>query len=703
MHGDPALWQALIERLTDLSPGLPALPARRRGQRRAGLRQLGRHPGTPPLRGAGAPGHPAALRRAGGQPPGGPHHPVRGGDRGAPAPDGHGREHGGRHRLAGAAGRRPAAGRARRWPCRATSTPALCLAGWEVAAAETRDVLARAGTAPGHIFNLGHGVLPETDPAVLEQVAHVVHTEGGRRGRCDDVSAPASPAHRGAGDGPRHPRPPRGHRALLHADPSGPAAHPRAPGRADRPVRGPGRGLPPGRAHPGPGGRAGRRPRLASPPAGTGCAYGAKHTAPTIEEAVASLVAAGVGTVIGIVLTPHQSVARLRGVPAPGGRPPSDDAAVRFVPVPSWHRAPGLAALLAGRTVDRARRPGRRRRRRARPCSSPPTASPSGWWPRGTPTPTRWRESASDIAGLAGLDDRPGVAWGVAWQSAGPDRRPVDRPRPARRDPPGWPPPGCRRGGGLPGRIRLRPPRGPLRPRHRGRRRWPDSVGRGLRPDPVAQRRPARSWPFWPAWWPAAAAAVSRSRRPVVAVVGGGIAGLAAAWELVAGPAGDDHPEVHVVEADRRVGGKVRSAEFGGRTVDLAADAFLARRPEAVELCEELGITDGWCRSGRPGAVDPGPGPAPPHAGRAGPRGAHPLAGPGPVGHPEPGGAAPGGPDLVCPTSAPARGHRRPVGRRPGRRAPGAAGGGAAGRPADRGDPRRRRWTSSVPPPSSRC
>jgi uroporphyrinogen decarboxylase len=56
--------------------------------------------------------------------------------------------------------------------------PALCLAGWEVAAAETREVIARAGTAPGHIFNLGHGVLPETDPAILEKVVALVHAEG---------------------------------------------------------------------------------------------------------------------------------------------------------------------------------------------------------------------------------------------------------------------------------------------------------------------------------------------------------------------------------------------------------------------------------------------------------------------------------------------------------------------------------------------
>jgi uroporphyrinogen decarboxylase len=56
--------------------------------------------------------------------------------------------------------------------------PALCLSTWEVARAEARDVMERAGTAPGHIFNLGHGVLPETDPAILEQVVELVHAEG---------------------------------------------------------------------------------------------------------------------------------------------------------------------------------------------------------------------------------------------------------------------------------------------------------------------------------------------------------------------------------------------------------------------------------------------------------------------------------------------------------------------------------------------
>jgi oxygen-dependent protoporphyrinogen oxidase len=89
-----------------------------------------------------------------------------------------------------------------------------------------------------------------------------------------------------------------------------------------------------------------------------------------------------------------------------------------------------------------------------------------------------------------------------------------------------------------------------------------------------------------------------------VAVVGGGIAGLAAAWELVAGPAAGDGPvpDVVVLEAEDRLGGKLRAQPFAGRRVDVAADAFLARRPEATELCDELGLTDALVPIGASGA-----------------------------------------------------------------------------------------------------
>jgi uroporphyrinogen decarboxylase len=56
--------------------------------------------------------------------------------------------------------------------------PVAVLAGADVALDRTRDVLRRAGGHRGHIFNLGHGVLPETDPEVLERVVELVHTEG---------------------------------------------------------------------------------------------------------------------------------------------------------------------------------------------------------------------------------------------------------------------------------------------------------------------------------------------------------------------------------------------------------------------------------------------------------------------------------------------------------------------------------------------
>ncbi|MGC8509667.1 MAG: uroporphyrinogen decarboxylase [Acidimicrobiales bacterium] len=56
--------------------------------------------------------------------------------------------------------------------------PARCLGSVEAGVAGAREVLAHAGTRPGHIFNLGHGVLPSTDPAVLEAVVRVVHDEG---------------------------------------------------------------------------------------------------------------------------------------------------------------------------------------------------------------------------------------------------------------------------------------------------------------------------------------------------------------------------------------------------------------------------------------------------------------------------------------------------------------------------------------------
>ena len=63
--------------------------------------------------------------------------------------------------------------------------PALCLASWDVVEAEVRRVLADNNGHPGHIFNLGHGVLPQTNPDILAAVVELVHREGRADGPID--------------------------------------------------------------------------------------------------------------------------------------------------------------------------------------------------------------------------------------------------------------------------------------------------------------------------------------------------------------------------------------------------------------------------------------------------------------------------------------------------------------------------------------
>ncbi|WP_330299168.1 protoporphyrinogen oxidase [Streptomyces sp. NBC_00503] len=68
-------------------------------------------------------------------------------------------------------------------------------------------------------------------------------------------------------------------------------------------------------------------------------------------------------------------------------------------------------------------------------------------------------------------------------------------------------------------------------------------------------------------------------------VIGGGIAGLAAAHRLLA-----DGVRVTLLEAGPRLGGKLRAGELAGLPVDLGAESVLARRPEALELARAVGL-----------------------------------------------------------------------------------------------------------------
>ncbi|MDA8370363.1 MAG: protoporphyrinogen oxidase [Nocardiopsaceae bacterium] len=86
-------------------------------------------------------------------------------------------------------------------------------------------------------------------------------------------------------------------------------------------------------------------------------------------------------------------------------------------------------------------------------------------------------------------------------------------------------------------------------------------------------------------------------RKQRVAVVGGGVAGLTAAYRLTKGGA-----EVTVFESAPRLGGKIDVSEVAGVPVDAGAESVLARRPEALDLIFELGLADR--------IVHPAPGPA---------------------------------------------------------------------------------------------
>ena len=93
------------------------------------------------------------------------------------------------------------------------------------------------------------------------------------------------------------------------------------------------------------------------------------------------------------------------------------------------------------------------------------------------------------------------------------------------------------------------------------------------------------------------------SARPRVVVVGGGIAGLAAAFFLREEPV-----SVTVLEGAPRLGGKLAVSPVAGIAVDEGAEALLARRPEGTGLIRAAGLAPaGRARDhGRPD-LEPGP------------------------------------------------------------------------------------------------
>ena len=71
--------------------------------------------------------------------------------------------------------------------------PAVCLGPWEAVESKALGVLRRAAGRPGHVFNLGHGVLPDTRPDILERLVELVHTRTEHR-----VPSPGSESSAGS-------------------------------------------------------------------------------------------------------------------------------------------------------------------------------------------------------------------------------------------------------------------------------------------------------------------------------------------------------------------------------------------------------------------------------------------------------------------------------------------------------------------------
>ncbi len=100
-----------------------------------------------------------------------------------------------------------------------------------------------------------------------------------------------------------------------------------------------------------------------------------------------------------------------------------------------------------------------------------------------------------------------------------------------------------------------------------------------------------RGTPSGPARRPGPASGIVRGvSSRVVVVIGAGIAGLAAAWELTRAA---DPPHVVVLEGSPVLGGKLRTASVAGQGIDVGAESVLARRPEALDLLAEAGLTPG--------------------------------------------------------------------------------------------------------------
>jgi protoporphyrinogen/coproporphyrinogen III oxidase len=82
-----------------------------------------------------------------------------------------------------------------------------------------------------------------------------------------------------------------------------------------------------------------------------------------------------------------------------------------------------------------------------------------------------------------------------------------------------------------------------------------------------------------------------------VAIIGGGIAGLSAAWYLEKARQGGSHLEWTLFEKSDRLGGVIRTEQRDGFVLEAGPDSFLTIKPDAARLVNELGLADQLIRS----------------------------------------------------------------------------------------------------------
>jgi len=75
-----------------------------------------------------------------------------------------------------------------------------------------------------------------------------------------------------------------------------------------------------------------------------------------------------------------------------------------------------------------------------------------------------------------------------------------------------------------------------------------------------------------------------------IAIIGGGIAGLACAYELELARRAGGSVEYELFEAGSRLGGVISSAVVNGTVIERGPDSFLTEKPAAAQLCRELGL-----------------------------------------------------------------------------------------------------------------